>query len=117
MNHLKATLRARIIDLARQGYSDYDIRDATGCARTTIQRVRRAEGIPPHPMNLGRGKKRHVFLAEKARKASPLAEQHRRVSDIREYWLRVDPTLRAVSRSAATRPLSPHPPYARRAAS
>lgn len=60
MKTLKPDVRDRLLALARDGYSNYAIEEATGCARTTIQRHRKLAGIPPHPINRGRGNKRRV---------------------------------------------------------
>lgn len=50
--------RDRVLQMARDGYSDWAIHRKTGHARSTIIRIRRAAGVASHPKDVGRGYRR-----------------------------------------------------------
>lgn len=93
MNRLDPRREQLVAELAREGYSDYAILEATGVARTTIWRLRKKHGIPPHTKLLGRGNAKRVprsrWMVAKPRAVAP--ESY----DIRAHWLSVDKTLRS----------------------
>lgn len=83
-DRLTADEIATILELCREGLSDWDIHFATGHARTTIQHQRHKAGLPSHTQKLGRAKKRTtvrriassddpavaLYRAEKARRSA-----------------------------------------------
>lgn len=91
-NALKPARRNAVIQLAREGYSDYAIHEATGVSRSTIWRVRKAHRIPAHQHRGGQGHMNRVPRDHAAR-VSAGVKPRAASPDIRNYWLAREPEL------------------------